>query len=236
MSSSIILALQDQADSGFVFLIFFLLSTLGFFALAYYYNPKRRLRKSMADSPAIAYYNAKQGQYVRLQGNAVLKEDLLEAPLSGRKCICYYVEIKGPNSDGRIVRIHSNFQYNSFYIESEGDRALVNPKTKGVINHDIFLDRKSIRFPHTFPIDRLKNYLIENKIEDRKSFVTGKSPLQYFEGVILEHEKISVKGTVNWFKDESTQKRSLELTGTYDVPVLISNDPKVLRILPKKLR
>lgn len=198
---------------------------------SYLNSPKRKLFQSLKKSPPKAIYNTKEGEYVRLHGTVLSNDDMLNAPLSGRTCIFYLVKVREKNGDN--VDWTEEFNYRPFTIKVGNEFADIRPGSKGVINHYLDIDIISASRPHKFPKENIKKFLAKHKIKEHTWLFNTEKDIDFYEAVITPGERIAVKGIAKWKTDPKTKRRHLELHGTYDKPVLLSDDPKTLKILPK---
>ena len=202
------------------------------FSYQYLSDPKRQLLKALKQSPAKDTYNVKEGEYVRLHGTVLPNEDLLKAPFSGRACVLYKAEVWEQTGNDDVL-FKEDFRHQQFTLRSGGEIVKVCPVSRHMINHLIDVDMKSLSRPHSFPKENLKKFKELHKLDDRTWLWKNEKKLYYYEAVIAPGERIAVKGIAKWTTDPETNKRQLELHGTYEQKLLISDDPKTLRILPK---
>lgn len=207
---------------------------VGWLVILYMQNSERSLLRFFRKSLAVEIYNVRDGEYVRLHGIVQNQEDLLIAPLSGRACVCYRVTVN-EYDNRRDSRHVDEFDFNPFVIAAGNDKAYISPKSAGVLNAQLEIDFKNHSQGHNFPSENMKTLLKKHKVRIASGMLSFRQAFRYKEAIVAPGERIAVIGTARWVKDPKTQKRRLEITGTYDKPVLITDHRKALRALPKNL-
>lgn len=207
---------------------------IGWLVILYMQNPEKSLLGAFRKSRAKDFHNVKDGEYVRLHGTVETQESLLKAPLSDRPCVCYRAKIHeyDNKSDSKIVR---DFNCIPFVIKAGKERAYIEPKSLGVVNAQLHIDFKDGTKSKVFPEANIKRLLHKHNVKISSYMMKSQHFFRYREAVITPGERVAVKGIAKWVKDPKTQKRRLEIHGTYDQPVLISDSTAVIRSLPKKL-
>ncbi|MFK5890105.1 MAG: hypothetical protein QM486_05180 [Flavobacteriaceae bacterium] len=220
---------QNQDQIGMFFLG--LISIGGLIFLVGYYSKKAVVIRTLQKFPKTAISSLQENQLVKVMGKAKPIKEVLNAPLSGRKCVYYSVKVE-QKSGGRNqhwVTIIDDEIAPNFLIESYSGKALIKMKNfKSYFIEDAIY--KSGHFNDA--TNKLEHYL---EVHGKKSisFLGLNKTLRYKEAVIEVGEKIAVMGTVKY---ENISPYGL--TDSYSkIPVLqsiaknkliISDDPKAL--------
>lgn len=208
---------------------------LGWMIIMYRQNSGQDLRSAFKKSRAKDYHNVKTGEYVRLHGRVLAIKEPLIAPLSGRSCMGYEVYVNGVNFKG-VKKVVQDQVISPFNITSGSDLARIVPTSKGTVKFELQADFTSTKKDHEFPKSALKAFLKDHQVELKSETLDHQQFFSYREAIIALEERIVVKGIALWKTDPKTQKRYLEITGTYDNPILISDMPGNLRTLPKSVK
>ena len=193
-----------------------------------YFAPERRLQRRLAKMPQSTIAGVAEGAFTRLVGRADKLDEVLNAPGTGRACLCYQVIVYEvvQTSDGhedkeRFREVKSV----PFVLTDSSGRAIVDPA------HSSLALVKDARGPlevnqrHTAMLARQGMY-------DR-----GKI-LKYTESIIEPGETVAILGSGVREPDPDAlpeggyrgeQPTRLRVTGARAMPLIISDSPKTTR-------
>jgi hypothetical protein len=204
-----------------------------------FFSPAARLRRALLRIPRRAIAEVRSGERVRIIGRVVPCE-LVEAPLSGRPCVCYEVVVNeiGKNGAGELLRkVHAA----RFFVEDESGRALIDPTRAGLslilvedhtTHSSLFGGAPDPRQVAVFPghAKRLENLLLLRQLE-------------YTEGILAPGERVAVvgQGVVEPDPDSSLRPGGyrdapamlLRMEGSQSLPLHISDHSDLVWVSPR---
>lgn len=164
----------------------------------------------------------------------------LIAPLSKRECVYFEVIVK--EKQGKSWRnVITDIQFQDFFIKAGTENAVLHLNARTKLEKRIHLVTD-----HSFHSGVFNNtdaavvkYLNEHGIKE-KSFFGMNRPLQYEERIIEVNEEIAVMGIGNWQTidtpmDSYSDGRILVLSGTKEQRLLITDEPKAMKRIKRKL-
>jgi len=80
-----------QSQYAFIPLIIIILFLIAFFAKMFFFSKKAVVKRKLKKTPHIKIEHFKNGQTAKIIGRVECIDELLIAPLSGRKCVYYYI-------------------------------------------------------------------------------------------------------------------------------------------------
>jgi hypothetical protein len=188
----------------------------------------RRVRRLLAKAPRFALGQLPEDTLGRISGIArPLDKRVIEAPLSGRHCFYYSIEIDGLRA--KTYRILGGYQEAiAFVLEDRDDRAIIDPLAAQV----------SCAFDHVVRVttrERPTERALE--ILARRGIVEGNlrffSELRVREAIVEIDEAISVLGSgtrepdhdvPGGYRDRTATR--LYMAGSRRFPLVISDDPR----------
>lgn len=205
---------------------------------AWWLSPYQQTLRALRSVPRVSVSDATEGSLVRIVGTLRAGARTLEAPLSGRPCACFRVEVDVRVSTGKssswrnIIREEDGAD---FFVEDPSGRALVKG---GTVEAAIVLDHhlKSGTFDDATP--ELEAYLARHGHKST-DFLGFNKAIRYREGVLEPGETVAVLGRARWEDDpeagaaqpssggyrESARKKRLVLEPGELGPVRVSDDP-----------
>lgn len=204
---------------------------------AWWLSPYQQTLRALRSVPRVSVSDATEGSLVRIVGTLRAGPRTLEAPLSGRLCACFRVEVDVRVSTGKssswrnIIREEDGAD---FVVEDPSGRALVKG---GTVETAIVLDQhlKSGTFDDATP--ELEAYLARHGHKST-DFLGFNKAIRYREGVLEPGETVAVLGRARWEDDpepgavqpssggyrESARKKRLVLEPGELGPVRVSDD------------
>lgn len=164
----------------------------GGLAWRYLFSERAKLRRSLKRAPLTPMNKVMEGALVRVTGKSrQAEDDLLHAPLSGRPCLVYEVEVeeykkKGRYGSWKTIILERDF-VSSFWLQEGKDRALVQ-----LIYPQLVLDRDASFRSGVLkePDENLVAYLSSHG-EAPQGMIFNRN-LRYREGVIEPGEEVTV--------------------------------------------
>ncbi len=188
-------------SESFIIPILFISITLLAVTVAYYYNTKQKVIRTLSRLQKKRIGSLKSNEFSRITGKALHVKDPLIAPYSKRKCVFYSIKIEqkknnGKNSAWRTLLKEEEVQ--DFVIEKGGDFVIVKPikNPKNYISYLVIDERiSSGNFnDSSLKFEKLLNHYNINS----KGFLGFNKQLRYTEGVIEIGEEITVAGIAKW--------------------------------------
>lgn len=184
---------------GTTIFIFVILGAIviGVIIYAIFFNRAAVVKRALRKTPPKEMRDVLSGDIVRLKGNIDLCGKVLIAPLSGRKCAYYHVEIlqhKSSGKNSRWVTILNDEQAGDIVIRDGRHHAII-PSTGAKCflvqdhnKHSGFMNDAS---------PELNAYLQSKGIKSVSWIGLNKS-LKYREGILEANEVITAAGKANW--------------------------------------
>lgn len=215
-------------------IVFLALAVFGVGVLWFSKDQRGRRRLKNLESSPIA--NATEGSLVKVRGTLALAGSTdLDAPLTGRRCVGYVVEVKErrqAGADANWVTLVMKEDAVAFVVEDATGRALVN--TEGA--HLVLVRDGHVRTGELSDCaERAQKFLVELGTPSENALWTRKS-LRYEEGVLEPGEEVSVMGVGRWETVPAAMRRPgdgedakwLVLHSTSEQVLTISDDPSTL--------
>jgi len=199
--------------------------------IGYYFSKKnKKTRKKQISS-------VRENEYAKVIGKALHVHEPLIAPLSGRKCVFYYIHIqkKGDKSWHTFIKEE---KAQDFFLEVNGEMAIVKPNEfpkKTFVVEDF--ETKSGSFNDATP--ELESFLNKHGKESTGFFGFNRQ-LRYKEGIIELKENIAVKGIGKWKRlnepiEGYNYSKILTLTGSEKEKLIITDLPDGLKRVEREL-
>jgi len=189
---------------------------------------KRKRMRALKTVEPLGIASANEGEWVRVTGTAVRHHDQLTAPASLRSCLAYKLRVSADSNDFSLMggaatpNIHES-DVVAFRVRNETGEALVEaviPEFHLVEDHEGSTGSlKEIPEP-------LKRFFVDHRVDYTKNF-------PFFEGVLLEGQRVSVWGKASWETNTDmegvtetayrSQPRCLVIRGDNAKGVVISN-------------
>jgi len=204
------------------------------FALQYWNHPDRVAKRRITAMPLVPIADVSEGDLVRISGAVkVDRKTVLEAPLTGRRCAGYVVEVfhATHRRDEGTVELVREQQLTNFVLEDATGSAHIDTFGAELV---LVRDRAESISGTLEPGVRAQHLLDDHGIES-KGFLLQKN-LMFREGILAPNEKITVVGKARREGDLSSSERSgyrdsatqLVLTGGGAGVLMISDDPKTV--------
>ena len=220
-----------------IIILLILISTGIFIFLAFYYSKKNIIIRELQKTRKKQITGVKENEYAKVIGKALHVHEPLIAPLSGRKCVYYYVHIqrKGDKSWHTFIKEE---KAQDFFLEVNGEMAIIKPNSvpkKTFVVEDF--ETKSGSFNDATP--ELERFLNKHGKESKGFFGFNKT-LRYKEGIIELKEDIAVKGIGKWKRlkepiEGYNYSKILTLTGNDKEKLIITDLPEGLKRNNKNL-
>lgn len=215
----------------------------------WWFSPYQRTLRALRGVPRVSISEAVEGSLVRIVGTLRAGPRTLHAPLSGRGCACFRVEVDQRVSHGKRSRWRSLIRAENsvdFVVEDATGRAIVKG---GFIETAIVLDhhQRSGTFNNTTP--ELDAFLARHGHASTSFFGFNKR-LRYREGVLEPGEIVALVGRARWeddpepgaikhssgnYRETARRKRLVLEPGTLG-PVRASDDPSAICLSPRARR
>ncbi|GAA0715790.1 hypothetical protein GCM10009430_10680 [Aquimarina litoralis] len=223
----------DIGKSGFIFI--FLIAFIVVIVISQIYSKKNKMLRKLKEHAFKRIQLCKEGEYIKIKGEAFPIDEALLSPLSQRKCVYYKIQIEEKRSNGKSSSwrtIIKEEKFQNFIIESNGDKAIVMaeiPKSHKTtyLNQDAEFTSGTWKDAPEF----LEKYL---HTHGRKStgFLGFNKSLRYKEGIIEIGEKITVLGIGNWKESDHNfdrySSKSLYISGNQEEKLIITDLVKAL--------
>ena len=211
-----------------IFLVF-LAGLLILTAVATYFSRKYVIRRKLKKIPLLSISNFQSGSYGKIIGRAYFGGEILEAPLSGRKCVYYFFKIEAQRNKSTETLV---------YEEYMGDLVITDGKDYALIqssNVKAFLvpDRNCSSGPFDKPTPKMEQVIKKYKI-DPENLIGLNRNLKYEEGILAENEECIVSGMGRWepaskYNLNVPAQRILVMSIHPDDGLLLSDDPKTIK-------
>jgi hypothetical protein len=198
--------------------------------------PGRRLRRRLRKAPRAELGTLEENTFARITGMVrPFDKRLLEAPLSGRLCVYYAVQVISAYGSRRReahTEIGAEQEGMSFQLEDDTATAVIDPDHARI---DAAFDFESESKGAFDADERQRALLLRLQLTRRDWWNTDR--LLYREAVIEADERIALFGAAmrepdpdaaptGMYRDGRPQR--LRFTGTAKYPLVISDDPRTL--------
>lgn len=196
-----------------------------------HHAPEAVIRRSLTSTTIVRIADFPEGATGKIMGVLRYAGDHLEAPLTGRHCAYFDVQVSvecDKPGCGHFDLVASDFGGQDFLIQDDTGVALVVVENEAALIHR---DREQEATVTTNPKDRLGLFLLKQKQATRGRFF-------YREGVLEQGETVVAWGHGTWEPDPdpSTAKLYRErairlvLRAPARSQIYISDDPEMIRL------
>jgi hypothetical protein len=222
---------------------------------AWWFDRDRRIKRELKRLPVTPIKDVRDGELRKVVGRLRPVGETVVAPISGRACAYYFVEVQELRGSGRSRRwvvVAREEDARDFLLEDEGGRALVrtgrdlhaHPQIRGVplrqrlisMTVAVVKDRSYDAGIFKDPPAALEAFLARHGVST-KGWLFNRT-LRCREGVLEEGEAIAAAGVGRWEPDpdpggvggayrEAPRRLVLEAAG--NVPLFVSDDPSTTR-------
>jgi hypothetical protein len=157
----------------------------------WYWSEAAKIRRLLRSARRVAIADAPEGSLVRLQGR-VVGGDTLQAPLTGRRCVYYYVVVDERVSDSDSGSWRGRIRESRgvpFVIDDGTGHALIDP-THARADVELDVTLRSGTFSDPDPTPSQLALLTRHEVET-KGWLFNKT-LRYREGVLAVGESIAI--------------------------------------------
>ncbi|WP_420570885.1 hypothetical protein [Kordia sp.] len=205
-----------------------------------YYNNKYKILRVLKKVRRKAIHSVRENEYVKIVGKAKHAGEPLIAPLSKRKCVYYDIKIK--EKRGKHWRnIINDVQFQDFFVQAGTENAVIHLNTRRGFERRIHLVADHA-FSSGFLNDvdeEVERYLGQYGKNSTGALGFNKT-MRYTERIIEVDEEIAVMGIGKWSTidtpiDGYSDTRVLTLTGTSKQRLLITDEPKAMKRVERRL-
>jgi hypothetical protein len=221
-----------MADSGLISTIS-LLAVMGALFYENVLSRKARARRSVQQAPK--HLRDRSHQEVHVTGVVHARGQLLRAPVSGRPCLAYELQVD-LEEKSTWTRVVERSEAVDFVVAAATGEVLVDT-TEPIVVFALEWDRRGSTSWYE-KIDEGAQRAVEELLSSKGVTLntwTGDRVFRYREGVLEEGETVSVRGIAIRVVDERAQPiaprtlpSALVLRGTVDTPLIISDAPKAI--------
>lgn len=202
----------------------------GLFAL-FWFSKKAVIKRALKKAPLMQISQFVGGESGRVTGRVAFLGQVIEAPLSKRKCSYYNVTIEEYRSNGKSGSWHVVLNE-----EKVGDIVLAQGSQYALI------DKTAIK-SYLIPDANFKSGTFNNATPELEAFLQSRGmkstgliglnkTLRYVEGVLEENETFTVSGVGNWSTVKQAgvnipSSRYLFITPGEKGVVYLTDDPKI---------
>ena len=198
--------------------------------------PGRHLRRKLRKAPRAELATLPENTFARITGMVrPFDKRLLEAPLSGRLCVYYAVEVisaYGAKTRELRTEIGAEHEGTSFQLDDDTAIAVINPAHARIDAAFDFVSESKA----AFDADERQRALLERLDLVRRDW-WNTDRLYYREAVLEADEQIALFGAAisepdpdaaptGMYRDGRPQR--LRFTGTAKYPLVISDDPRTV--------
>lgn len=227
-------------DSDIIFFLVGFLVVLLVIFISYYYGKKNVILRELKKTDKKPIHRIQQNEYVKIIGKATGGNKPLIAPISGRKCLCYYVLVeKKGNKHWHEYIVEERFQ--DFFLDNQGERAIIKPRSVHFDFRKLFFEIDHQDSSGTFNDAKpnLERFLKKHGKESEGIFGFNKT-LRYREGIIEVGETIAIKGVAEWKTlkepiEGYSYSKILTLKGTANKKLIITDYHEATRNNSRKL-
>lgn len=208
--------------------------------VGFYFSTKQRILRQLKEVRRKQIHSVRENEYVKIVGKAKHAGEPLIAPLSKRKCVYYDVKVQ-EKSGKHWKTIIDDVAFQDFFISTGTESAIIDLRIQRDNTKRIHLVTDHSLNSGFFkePDAEIKRYLELNGNKPTGFFGMNKS-LRYTESVIELDEEIAVMGIGKWKTidtpvDGYSDSRVLTLTGTSKQRLLLTDEPKAMKRVDKRL-
>ncbi len=219
------------------FVPFLVLGALWWFLWRFVFSRRARLLRRFGQQGVVLLSAAREGQIARFVGRVSYLDPPLEAPLSGRSCVCYEGILEQMQSSGNSShwsKVGSEVKsVRAFYLDGVHERAIVQLENPTVLIVDDHHTRSGMLDD---PTAREQKFAQRIGVSTQ-GFVFNKS-MRYREGVIEEGELVAVVGKCMFERDPTPGARGgyrgqalrKRIVRPDDQDMLLSDEPQAARV------
>lgn len=203
----------------------------GIIFLAVYFSKSAIIKRALKKAPLMQISQFMGGETGRVTGKVALIGEVLEAPLSKRRCSYYNVTVEEYRSNGK----------------SGSWRVVLNEERAGDIvvaqgNQYALIDKSALK-SYLIPDSKFNSAMFKNATPELEAFLQSRGlkstgliglnkTLRYNEGILEEHELVTVSGIGNWSNSKPAgvqipSSRYLYITPGEKAVVYLTDDPKI---------
>lgn len=201
--------------------VFIALAVGGVVFSMWWFSEDTKIRRTLKSTPTRAIATLQEGEVVRVTGRLRPAGDLLRAPLTGRPCAYYLVEVHESQKRGKSstwVEIAQEVQRLDFEVVDATGTALVRmDASKVLLTRD--MHSRSGLFDDA---NEAEKAFLARCSEESTGFLGFNRTLRYQEGVLEPDEMVTVLGRVT--VDNRGGRRVVTLGPAPDRPVLVSDE------------
>jgi len=214
-------------------------AVIGLILSKMYMSPRQVAKRALGAVQLVPIARASEGSLVKVTGRLSIVGEPLRAPLSGRECAAWHVEVDQHESSGDGGGSWKNIIWETsagtFLFQDSTGRAIVNALGARLV---LVLDAhfKSGTFNDARP--QLEAYLTSHGHEST-GFLGFNKAIRYREGALEAGEEVTVLGQAHWEPDpdphapsQGYRQRAMRLV--LDIPsgeaeMIVSDDPNLGR-------
>ncbi|QHI37823.1 hypothetical protein IMCC3317_32060 [Kordia antarctica] len=226
--------------TNLIFPAMFIIGIATLIFLGIYYSPKHKILRQLKKTRRKNIQSVREHEYVKIVGNAKHVGKPLIAPLSKRECVYFEVIVK-ENKGKQWRNVIKDVQFQDFFIQTGTESAVLHLNARREFEKLIHLVTDHSFHSRVFNNTNaaIVQYLNEHGIKDKSIFGMNK-PLQYQERIIEVNEEIAIMGIGNWQiidtpMDSYSDGRILVLSGTKEQRLLVTDEPKAMKRVKRKL-
>lgn len=228
----LLIILRLETSTALVFIGIMILIAV----LAIYFSKKAVIRRAIRNTPHKPIREFQEGDMGKIIGKIVFAGQTLLAPLTGRPCAAYQVEIQEWKRSGKRHR------WVTVITEEKKGDIIINDGTQHAwIEHEglhfyLMQDGNFSSGAGNDAAPHLEAYLSAHGRNSTNFFGWNRS-IRYREGILEENELLAVVGCGNW--GSARQKklnlpvdRILTVSGDESTKIYLTDDPEVLKQAP----
>lgn len=216
------------------FIVLFVVLVTTILIVSHYFSSSAKIARRLKKSIYMPIKEFRDGDVYKVIGQVELASDFLIAPLSGRKCSYYSIEVEkrvqnGKNTSWRTIIEEEKIS--TILVKEQGYCAVLNSsQLKSYLISDANYKSGFMKDASS----NLNSYLKAHG-HDSVSFLGFNKTMRYSEGVLEEGETIALLGRGVWKNAEELglpeeYDRVLAIEATAEEPVYLSDDPKVIEL------
>jgi hypothetical protein len=157
--------------------------------IQWYFSEDQKNARALSALHTTPIREAKAGEIVRIEGRVRVTDPALKAPLSGRACVHYDLQVEKQASKNRMERVLRETKSISFAVEDESGVATVEVSSfQATVEFD---KRESPTEPTAAQLRLLRAHGL-----DDRGFLGLRKQLTFREGVLEAGERVVVMGRV----------------------------------------
>lgn len=191
-----------------------------------YFSRDQQVLRAIETMNTSSIKHVKKGERVKIKGRIKAQNDLITAPVSGRACLGYQLQVfrvaSGSYSDVEAEMIHEAKSV-IFYLEDKQGLAKILPRWQEITLHKEMVEELG-RFDE--PSERQAKVL--EKYGEKATTGLGLTRrLVFKEGILEVGEQVAVVGEASWYTPMDGSDPFLVMTGTPEEPMLITDQLEI---------